>query len=158
MNLYETLNGSVKAFTTTDELGNYSFENLPTGTYFVCEVLQTGWVQTYPEACHEVQVETNGQVVEDVDFGNRGSLSIQVCKYEDSNGPTEGGELTPVQDWTFSIAGVGSQRTRTNCTTFANLTPGTYSVSELPMKPGWFVADGSEGVKEVVLTDQNMVV
>jgi hypothetical protein len=32
----------------TDAAGNYSFNNLEPGTYVVAEVLQPGWVQTYP--------------------------------------------------------------------------------------------------------------
>lgn len=38
----------------TDKEGNYKFEGLEAGTYSVCEVQQDGWVQTYPENCHEV--------------------------------------------------------------------------------------------------------
>jgi hypothetical protein len=34
----------------TDSLGNYSFPNLSTGTYFACEETKTGWIQTYPNA------------------------------------------------------------------------------------------------------------
>ena len=42
------LSGSVTATATTDANGNYTFTGLPAGTYTVCEVLQTGWRETFP--------------------------------------------------------------------------------------------------------------
>lgn len=33
---------------TTDENGNYSFVDLPAGSYVVAEIMQEGWSQTYP--------------------------------------------------------------------------------------------------------------
>jgi hypothetical protein len=36
------------ATTLTDGSGNYTFSNLPAGTYTVCEQVQTGWIQTRP--------------------------------------------------------------------------------------------------------------
>src|SRR5437588_2305993 len=42
------LNGTVTATMLTDGSGNYTFTGLPDGTYTVCEVVQSGWQQTFP--------------------------------------------------------------------------------------------------------------
>jgi hypothetical protein len=42
------LSGPVSATAVTDAAGNYVFTNLPAGTYTLCEVLQTGWRETFP--------------------------------------------------------------------------------------------------------------
>ncbi|MDD5715251.1 MAG: SdrD B-like domain-containing protein [Patescibacteria group bacterium] len=52
-------NGEVLDETTTScedsrDYGWYWFEDLPAGTYEICEVQQEGWDQTYPENCHNV--------------------------------------------------------------------------------------------------------
>jgi subtilisin-like proprotein convertase family protein len=63
-------------FTTTDEDGNFTFANLPSGQYILREENQTGWVQTHgPEMVddglgnlHNVVVVAGS--VSQVDFGN----------------------------------------------------------------------------------------
>jgi SdrD B-like protein len=42
------LTGPVNATAMTDASGSYSFTGLPDGTYTVCEVLPSGWQQTFP--------------------------------------------------------------------------------------------------------------
>ena len=42
------LTGTVTATVLTDASGNYTFSGLPDGTYTVCEVVQSGWQQTFP--------------------------------------------------------------------------------------------------------------
>lgn len=44
------LTGTVTATAVTDASGNYIFRGLPSGTYMVCEELQTGWQQTFPSS------------------------------------------------------------------------------------------------------------
>jgi hypothetical protein len=70
---------SVVATTTTDESGNYSFTNLSTGTYLVCEELQSGWTQTMPVESDICGDNGNGYTVvinaeqlaqSGLDFGN----------------------------------------------------------------------------------------
>jgi hypothetical protein len=43
-----TLSGAANASTTTNSSGNYAFSGLSAGTYTVCEVVASGWVQTAP--------------------------------------------------------------------------------------------------------------
>ena len=42
------LTGTVTATALTDGSGNYMFSGLPDGTYTVCELVQSGWQQTFP--------------------------------------------------------------------------------------------------------------
>ena len=42
------LTGTVTATALTDGSGNYMFTGLPDGTYTVCELVQSGWQQTFP--------------------------------------------------------------------------------------------------------------
>jgi hypothetical protein len=44
------LTGPVSGVAVSDAGGNYTFTGLPAGTYTVCEVIQSGWHQTYPPA------------------------------------------------------------------------------------------------------------
>jgi hypothetical protein len=44
------LSGTVSQTAVTDAQGNYVFSNLPDGTYTICEVVQSGWRETYPPA------------------------------------------------------------------------------------------------------------
>lgn len=65
------------ATTNTDANGNYTFADVPLGTYLVCEAFQFGWAQTYPTAdtfCpagrgYEVTI-TGGENFTGKDFGN----------------------------------------------------------------------------------------
>ncbi|WP_337175299.1 putative Ig domain-containing protein [Paludisphaera sp.] len=58
--------------TVTDANGEYTFTGLTPGTYYVRELEQLGWSQTYPVSprSHVVTI-TDDQVVSGIDFGNR---------------------------------------------------------------------------------------
>jgi hypothetical protein len=62
----------VVATTTTDADGNYWFTDVMPGDCVVGEVLQPGWVQTFPagDGAHLVFLDI-GEVIEGLDFGNR---------------------------------------------------------------------------------------
>ena len=72
------LTGTVTASAVTDGSGNYLFPGLPGGTYTICEVVQSGWSQTWPTfgtACSTggygyTFTLSDGQRGEFVDFGN----------------------------------------------------------------------------------------
>jgi len=66
------LSGPVSATTTTGTGGTYRFCGLPPGTYTVSEVLQPGWVRTFPPSpgTHTVTLALN-QTVSNRNFGNR---------------------------------------------------------------------------------------
>jgi len=63
--------GNLIAETTTDSNGEYTFDSLTPGTYQVHEEQLASWTQTLPDTGYwEIQV-SNGENVEDVDFGNQ---------------------------------------------------------------------------------------
>ncbi len=65
------LSGPQSGTTTTDSLGNYSFPDLPRGTYYLTQELQPGWQQTYP-VMNDTQtvVVGNDSLTCTADFGN----------------------------------------------------------------------------------------
>ncbi|MEE8451478.1 MAG: GEVED domain-containing protein, partial [Thermoguttaceae bacterium] len=69
--------------TVTDADGNYRFTGLRPDTYLVAEVLQSEWLQTYPDdpGTHAL-VLAPGDIATDVDFGN-----AQVLDFGDAPAP-----------------------------------------------------------------------
>lgn len=158
---------------TTNSFGNYTFSGLTPGVYIVSEVLQDGWTQTRPgffdgflyggqgaqaDGTYILTIGS-GTEIDDRNFGNRGNLSITACKFEDSNGPQDGGELTEVNYWDFTLDNQIAQNTgESHCLTFTDLTPGQYTISENPLPDGWFLADNTNGTQAVTLTSQDQTV
>ena len=100
----------------TGNLGQYRFEGLDLGTYYVCEVLQNGWDQTGPlggvgsvdnshnptgdgmgvfngsgegdegGVCWRAEINESGQTRGWLKFGNFELGKIRVCKYDDLDG------------------------------------------------------------------------
>ncbi|MFA5135436.1 MAG: hypothetical protein WC505_06660 [Patescibacteria group bacterium] len=46
-----------------EDYGWYWFEDREAGTYEICEVQQGGWIQTYPENCHEVTLPVSQETI-----------------------------------------------------------------------------------------------
>ena len=60
--------------TTTDADGNYSFPDLPEGSYVLSEVLQDGWLQTAPASgSYSIDLQEAGASA--LDFANRKNLT-----------------------------------------------------------------------------------
>lgn len=74
----------VIAETKTDENGNYAFDDLPAGTYLVCEVQQEGWTRTFPadSDCQKVVVAEGEDCI--ANFANKAKTPGNVL-----------GEVTP---------------------------------------------------------------
>lgn len=72
----DTYDGTVVDTEETDTEGEYSFNNLMPGTYFLTEVNQAvtngSWEQTYPvdPGYHTFVIDSSGDVFEDMNFGN----------------------------------------------------------------------------------------
>ncbi len=127
----------------TDVNGQYWFTDVVPSHYFVVELMQDGWQQTYPEdGFHHIDLES-GQVVDGLDFGNwepePGSIHGAKWHDENSNGVWDDGEVG-LSGWTIVIEGAGYySETTTNGDGeywFMGLLPGEYYVEEV-QESGW---------------------
>ena len=128
INLYKGSAVNPTATTATDGSGNYSFTNLAPDTYKLCEVQQTGWVQTYPanNTCNSVTVALSGHNYTDTNFGNQGRGTITVVKNVDDG---FGNVTSDVTNWNWNIDGSGNFTT--GSANAQAIAAGTYTVSEV---------------------------
>ncbi len=75
--IYNQENGTLLS-TTTDENGNYKFSALDLAPWFVYEVQMDGWAQTAPTAGRYFVELSEGEIIENLDFGN-----IPTCTAEE---------------------------------------------------------------------------
>ena len=146
--------------TTTDENGAYSFANLFSGDYIVCEELKMDWFQSAPTSAPTGETlvtncpgNTNGYAftmsgsnLPSNDFGNfqKGTVSGTKFKDKDDDGVKDAGE-TGLSGWkihVFNSAGTevsGSPVTTDGSGNYSiNLNPGTYTVcEEITDHSGW---------------------
>ena len=131
--------------TTTDVDGNYSFDNVGPGSYFVREVLPVGFVQS---TSNPATIDTSsGTNVSGVLFGNFELITIGGTKFEDTNGNgvQDPGELG-LQGFTIFLDAnnngtfdVGERLTTTDANgnyVFLNVGIGVYRVREV-QQPGF---------------------
>ena len=100
---------TTESHTVTDANGNYSFSDLPPGTYQVGEVPQLGWQQTAPllftSTLTQTVVVNSGLAVQGVDFGNHaspGSINGQLWYDANGDGVNDAGE-PPLAGWTVFL-------------------------------------------------------
>ena len=105
--------------TTTDSNGDYTFGDLGPGTYWACEDLPTGWIQTFPSAaggeviaaCDVVGdaefgylfTASSGQDEIGNDFGNFELIDKTGTKYEDSDGDGDITGESGIENWTIYL-------------------------------------------------------
>lgn len=140
------------------EDGQYRFEDLPFGTYYMCEVLQPGWAQTDPSSsegyanlssatdeaprCRRFIIDGSGdQSIGEKHFGNIELGDLRVYKYNDENGNSvKDEEEQYLEGWTINLndgESTASQNTNGNgYTDFSGLFPGTYELGE-NLQDGW---------------------
>jgi len=162
--------GEPKTTTSGDDehYGWYWFEGLLAGTYDVCEVVQSGWAQTYPvdPICHTVTlpdlnprgmaVSVNMVAGPEYNFGNTQYGDVVVYKFHDlnNNGQRDNGEpLLPNWDITMSLTDgpTTTQSTDSSGSTTFVLGAGDYVLDEI-MQEGWYQSNiycegAQEGVK-----------
>lgn len=116
INLHENnsgVPGAIIASTQTElsgqSLGHYNFQNIPTGTYFVCEELEPGWEQTYPypENCHQITLEEDDSSIRRVDFGNL--LKVFDVSIDKSNDKSGGAAANDTVTYTLVTTNNGNQ-------------------------------------------------
>jgi hypothetical protein len=130
------------ATTTTDTSGSYGFV-LDPGTYTVQEVLQAGWIQTFPAPPGTYTATVGSGSLSNLDFGNFQLVNVSGTVYNDLS---DNGHLNPgepgLPGWTvnlFDPVGDIIATTTTDASgsySFVNLGPGTYTVQEV-LQAGW---------------------
>lgn len=159
--LFDTPDDVLVDSDTTDASGNYSFENIPSGTYRIESDAPAGLLATTPNPVTET---VNSGDTRDIDFGfndNKmasigdlvfedidgdgiqdagdtgiGGLTVKLFRDTNGNGMLDGADsTTPVATTTTNAAGFYS---------FQLLNPGTYFVDVLPPAGGGFVPTGSQ--------------
>jgi len=133
------------ATVTTDNNGEYCFNNIKPGNYTITEYYQSGWTQTEPSNFVYQITLMPGQKLEKLNFGNKVDLTARlgsICgiKFNDKNGngKQDAGE-NGIPDWQINLGGLMDLSVYTNkegkfC--FDNLPPGEYKVGET-MRNGW---------------------
>jgi len=159
----ESISGAAVHLTTiTDSTGKFQFMNVTQGTYTLSEELQSGWLQTAPASgtiIVNVQTTTpyNGN-----NFGNFKLGEVRGMKWNDSDGNgIKGANENPLADWSINIKGtdtitgmavdITKQTDANGNYAFANLTAGTYVISET-LKSDWKQTAPNTGTHTVTLT------
>ena len=128
---------------TTNRKGEYWFMDLPAGAFEIWEVLQPGWVQTYPVGNHTGSIAVGE--IQHFNFGNNlEAAEIHGRKFRDLNGDGAWQEGEPfLPGWTIYLDldgdGIEEQTEVTNefgAYWFMNLPSGPYHVWEED-RPGW---------------------
>jgi len=156
--------------TATGSYGFYAFSGLSAGTYYVAEVLQTGWEQTFPTGGTHTVALSAGESMTGMDFGNRlgtGTAEIHGSKWEDLNGDGGWGFAEPTQaGWTIYLdqnqnglldGGETSVVTGEDGSySFTALPAGTYYVAEV-LRNGWQQTFPTAGTHTVSLSVDEVV-
>jgi protocatechuate 3,4-dioxygenase beta subunit len=133
---------NISSQTTTDASGNFSFVNLPPGTYVLSEIVPEGFHQTLPGPPGTLTVTLSAGLTVSVLFGdqpNAATGTITGLKFDDANGnaaqdPGEAG-VAGVTINLFAASGgalVATTTTGADGTfTFTDVNPGDYQVSEV---------------------------
>ncbi len=149
--------GETVTETTTDVNGGYTFENVISGDYQVCEVMQHGWVNTTGEECQSITVVA-GEDKTGVDFGNFELGKIEGFKFYDKDDDSiwdQDGTEPGIEGWQICLTRGESQPqcqpTDTNGHyEFNDLTAGDYIISE-EKREGWRQSFPKGGVHPVMI-------
>jgi len=136
-------------YVVTDEMGNYQFDGVWAGSYYIAEEVQPGWSRTFPNTPDYPVTVASGDAVGGLDFGNTKRAGIRGYKWNDLdadgvwdfNEPGIGGWaitlfrdldgdklLDPEEGDSFAAA----VTTSSGWYQFSQLLPGTYIVRETP--------------------------
>lgn len=146
--------------TSTDEFGNYSFEGLPLGTYWVLENTSDGdWTAVGATKIEVVGTDTSGFDITGQDFANFELFDVSGYKWVDTNGNGSWDSGEPgKEDWTIYLAidtdadevpdtVIDSVQTGSDGSySFEGLGPGTYYIYADESVDGWSKTYGPTAV------------
>ena len=134
---------AVNQVTSTNANGYYEFTNLVPGSYTVTETLQAGWVNSTPISIDFDLVSGENEI--DNNFLNYQLGSIHGYKYEDANGNGVDDGEPRMAMVTFELVGIDGMSNPVGPITFitgengeflfVDLTPGSYTITELGPTP-----------------------
>ena len=134
------------SITTSGGTGNTGFISVDAGTYSVSETVPSGW-QLDSASCADASGAPlgtfSGDTVSSIEIGPNDQVTctfndtrlrnITVCKFEDVNGDgiRDDGEGL-LSGWEMTLTPTGAVQTtgENGCTTFTDLSPGNYTVTE----------------------------
>lgn len=166
INLYDENWNYLSSTTTSGSNGIYRFENLDKGTYYTCEVLQSGWTQTGPtlrgnrvsnqspnqdiegSVCWRSVFNKSNQSRRGRQFGNSQLGSVLGYKYEDvnGNGQKDEDENNLLSGWTIQLKSPEDELLEEVSTgedgyfELNNFVAGNYKLCEV-VQSGWVVTD-----------------
>jgi len=137
--------GGYNSSGTTDGSGLVTKNNLVPGDYTVTETTQPDWTVTTPNPQTHAVLEGETYRFEFGNFQQLGTLIVFKFNDLNSNGIYDGSDY-PLSNWHFDITGPGgyaSSGITSGGGTFTKtgLTPGDYSVTEIP-QGGWVLTTG----------------
>lgn len=125
----DTLGNPVTRSTTTDATGNYSFTDLPAGTYTITETQPSGFASTTPNTIAGVSIVAAGTSTGH-DFGDStAALTGTVFFDRDTNGANDGSD-TGIAGVTVTLTGTNAAGTSVNLTTTTDAS-GAFSFDDL---------------------------
>ena len=155
----------------TNATGNFTFINLPAGTYTIYEQMQTNWTNSTPRV---VNVTITNSNVSNVMFGNyltnisaRYYINVFVFYDMNGNGAYNSNQDYGMAGWTiwlyngtysggFDLPIRSAVTNSTGNCTFTNLPPGTYTVLEL-INSSWNLTNPPRN-KVITITNQSVYV
>ncbi|VVB91769.1 SdrD B-like domain protein [uncultured archaeon] len=126
-----TMPDGSKITNTTNASGFYIFSNLPAGNYTLEEVLQPGWVRTFPKEPIISITLSEGEDMKDTGFGN---MKISQATFNISGFKINGDTGNGIQGWNITLSNDTMQTSTLTGTDgsyqFTGLLNGTYNVTE----------------------------
>ena len=152
--------------TNTDDLGNYSFTDLPPGDYVVTETMQPGWGQSQPglqeEFMYSITPESGNEYI-NTNFGNYKFITIKGRKYKDLNFNGERNRREPyLRGWEIVLYNLQTGEVLTTTTnrrgrySFTELAPGNYIVREI-LQSGWYPVNPSSTIHRVTVVSNQVL-
>ena len=164
--------GAAIASVNTASNGSWSFSNLGPGTYFVQEVVPSGYVSTFPIPSTYTIGGISGTDVGNLNFANFKKISLSGKKYKDLTGNGISSDDTAFAGVTINLyrdannngtfesgsdTFISSTMTASNGTySFSDLGPGTYFVTE-DVPAGYSQTAPTSGLFKVIPTSGNNV-